>query len=66
METFQCPECELRFRFPKELEDHIALDHPDFHAEPKSVSAALMAASGRRSHPRHTRDSLRVDARNNS
>jgi hypothetical protein len=29
MEILQCPECPLRFRTESELQQHIALDHPD-------------------------------------
>lgn len=33
MDVFQCPECSLKFRYSSELDQHIALDHPDFRAE---------------------------------
>ncbi|MDQ3941468.1 MAG: hypothetical protein M3238_08970 [Actinomycetota bacterium] len=33
MDVFQCPECNLKFRFSSELEQHLALDHPEFRAE---------------------------------
>lgn len=36
MDILQCPECELRFRFESELEEHLRLEHPDFHAERRS------------------------------
>jgi hypothetical protein len=35
MEILQCPECPLRFRNESELEQHLALDHPDFDAKVK-------------------------------
>jgi hypothetical protein len=52
MYVLQCPECDLRFLFASELEQHIALDHPDFHIEPKTIEDALIYASHR---PRHAR-----------
>jgi hypothetical protein len=49
MASFQCPECELRFRFATELEEHLRDDHPDFHIEPKSAEdAILLEAHNRR------------------
>ena len=33
MEVLQCPACLLKFRFAAELEDHLKLEHPDFHVE---------------------------------
>jgi hypothetical protein len=42
MATFQCPECELRFQFATELEEHLRSDHPDFHVEPKSIEDAML------------------------
>lgn len=48
MEVFQCPECDLRFRFSSELEDHLATDHPRFVRTPTSLEGALVAAG-----PRH-------------
>jgi hypothetical protein len=33
MEVLQCPVCELKFRFAAEVEDHLKLEHPDFHVE---------------------------------
>lgn len=47
MDVFQCPECELRFRYSNELDDHLATDHPGFEREPRSVEGALVAASHR-------------------
>ncbi|MGH2694193.1 MAG: C2H2-type zinc finger protein [Actinomycetota bacterium] len=52
MDVFQCPECELKFRFASELEWHMATDHPDFHVEPKSQEASLLSAAHRRRHVR--------------
>jgi uncharacterized C2H2 Zn-finger protein len=37
MEVLQCPVCDLRFRNESELDQHIAIDHPDFHARRKSI-----------------------------
>jgi hypothetical protein len=50
MPVFQCPDCNLRFLFASELDQHIADEHPDFHADPKSVEDSLLAASRRRRH----------------
>lgn len=33
MDVLQCPACTLKFRFASELEDHLKLEHPDFHVE---------------------------------
>jgi uncharacterized C2H2 Zn-finger protein len=52
MEVFQCPECQLRFRDSSELEQHLALDHPDFQVTPKTVEDALISAAHRRRHAR--------------
>ncbi len=35
MAALQCPVCELRFATDRDMNDHIALDHPDFDLEPK-------------------------------
>jgi hypothetical protein len=48
MPVFQCPECDLRFLFASELDQHIADEHPDFKSEPKSVEDSLLAASHKR------------------
>ena len=47
MEVLQCPDCELRFRYATELEDHLARDHPGFHIEGRSVEDALVGAAHR-------------------
>ena len=47
VDVYQCPECELRFVTPSELEQHIAVDHPEFHAEWKSVDDPLLKAHHR-------------------
>lgn len=57
MDVFQCPECELRFRFANELEDHLAADHRSFHAASASVDALVGAAHRhRRTTPRYPSD----------
>ena len=59
MEVLQCPDCELKFRFASELEQHLSLEHPEFHARIKeSGESAVQAAERykrqhRKSHP-HT------------
>ena len=42
MVTFQCPECKLRFRFETELQAHLKDEHPEFHADPKSLEDSLL------------------------
>jgi hypothetical protein len=49
--TFQCPDCELRFSNERDLDDHLRLDHPDFHVEPKSPEDAFLLESHRRRRP---------------
>ncbi len=39
MDVMQCPVCALKFRFSSELDQHIALDHPEFRAELKDEAA---------------------------
>ncbi len=48
MDVYQCPECELRFRSARELDDHISLDHPEFEAEGKPINEVLAEAHRRR------------------
>lgn len=50
MSAIQCPECELRFSSEPDLDDHLKIDHPDFHAEPKSPEDALLQEARRRRH----------------
>jgi hypothetical protein len=50
MYVYQCPECNLKFQYASELEQHMSIDHPDFHVTPKTIEDALMSASHR---PRH-------------
>ena len=52
MFVYQCPECRLKFQFASELEQHMAIDHPEFEVTPKTIEDALMSASHR---PRHAR-----------
>lgn len=53
MDVYQCPECELRFRFASELKEHMGLEHPGFHVDPKSIEDALLSESGRHRHRGH-------------
>lgn len=60
MEALQCPECPLRFRFDSELEEHLKLEHPEFHAEAMRSEDSIVAAvqkAHRRRHHRDPRDS---------
>ena len=50
MDVFQCPDCELKFRYASELMQHIEVDHPGFHIDPKSIEDALISASHRHRH----------------
>jgi hypothetical protein len=52
MSAIQCPDCDLRFASERDLDDHLKLDHPDFHVEPKSPEDALLMER-RHSHRRH-------------
>jgi hypothetical protein len=52
VDVIQCPECELRFRSPAELDQHLALDHPDFRAQHKGVDEIELSAARRRKHIR--------------
>ena len=54
MDVLQCPECELRFRFESELDDHLANEHPNFHVAPKSVEDSMLIEGHR--HPRAERN----------
>jgi hypothetical protein len=50
MYVYQCPECQLKFQFASELEQHLSIDHPGFEVTAKTIEDALMSASHR---PRH-------------
>jgi uncharacterized C2H2 Zn-finger protein len=51
METFQCPECELKFRLATELASHLNDDHPAWHVEPTTPEEQLrLEALNRRLH----------------
>jgi hypothetical protein len=52
VDVYQCPDCELRFRFPSELEAHMAADHPDFHVTPKTIEDALIPTARKHGHRR--------------
>jgi hypothetical protein len=56
METLQCPECPLRFRFDSELEEHLRLEHPEFHAEALRSEDSIVAAVQKAHRRRHHRD----------
>lgn len=56
MDVLQCPDCELKFRFSAELEQHLALEHPDFYARMKETGESAVQAAERlkaRHHRRH-------------
>ena len=48
MEVFQCPICELRYHNTSELDEHIAIEHPDFVWKPKTLEDSLLGAAHRR------------------
>jgi Zinc finger, C2H2 type len=50
MYVYQCPECDLKFQYASELEQHMATDHPDFRVTPKTLEDALLSASHRPHH----------------
>ena len=54
MDVFQCPECELKFRFSSELEEHLRSEHPDFEWDEKTLEDDLLHAQHRHKH--HKRD----------
>jgi hypothetical protein len=47
MEVLQCPDCELKFRLPAELEQHLALEHPEFYARIKESGESAVQAAER-------------------
>lgn len=55
MDVIQCPECPLKFTNASELEQHLALDHPEFHAEALRSEDSIVAAVHKalRRHRRH-------------
>ena len=55
MDVIQCPECPLKFMTASELEQHLAFDHPDFHAEAQRSEDSIVAAvhKARRRHRHH-------------
>lgn len=60
MDVYQCPECELKFRLATELQQHLTLEHPDFHIGSKNVEDALSASH------RHRRRGYRPDSGKNA
>ena len=52
MTAIQCPDCDLKFASERHLDNHLRLDHPDFHVEPKTPEDALLLER-RHSHRRH-------------
>jgi hypothetical protein len=48
VEILQCPVCELKFRFSSELEEHLALEHPDFEAKARSGDEQALSEARRR------------------
>jgi uncharacterized C2H2 Zn-finger protein len=56
MEVLQCPECDLKFRFSSELEEHLALEHPDFEAKAQGRDEDSMSAARRNRQIRSDRE----------
>ncbi len=50
MDVYQCPDCELRFRYTGELEAHLAADHAEFHVTPKTIEDALIPTARKHGH----------------
>jgi hypothetical protein len=50
VDVLQCPECELKFRFASELEDHLKREHPDFHVERDATGASPLDEARRHRH----------------
>jgi hypothetical protein len=53
MTAIQCPDCDLRFASERDLDDHLKLDHPDFHVEPKTPEDAILLERRHRNARRH-------------
>ena len=47
MDVLQCPDCELKFRFASELEQHLEVEHPEFHALIKESGESAVEAAER-------------------
>ena len=47
MDVLQCPDCELKFRFASELDQHLALEHPEFYARIKESGESAVEAAER-------------------
>ena len=41
MDVFQCPVCDLKFRYSSELDQHLKLEHPSFSAEDEPDDEAI-------------------------
>ena len=48
MDVFQCPVCDLKFRFSSELDQHLKLEHPKFSAEDDDVEDELLREKQRK------------------
>jgi hypothetical protein len=48
VDVLQCPACMLKFRFAGELEDHLKLEHPDFHVEEDPTRGSPLDEARRR------------------
>lgn len=48
MDVFQCPVCDLKFRYSSELDQHLKLEHPSFTAEEDDVEDALLREKKRK------------------
>lgn len=57
MRVLHCPRCALRFEAASELADHLAHDHPSFHAGATTVEDDLLAAC----HCRHHAEPVRSE-----
>jgi hypothetical protein len=57
VDVYQCPECELKFRFASELQEHMSGDHPEFHVTAKTIEDSLIDASHKHRHAQHYRPS---------
>jgi uncharacterized Zn finger protein len=56
------PSAPLKFRFAAELEEHLALEHPDFEAKPRGRDEDSMSAARRNRQIRSEREEDRAES----
>ena len=48
MDVFQCPVCALKFRYSSELDQHLAMEHPEFKVEEDDAEDELLRQKKRK------------------